>query len=97
MDLGFRVKYPKRHGIATQSGIRAFANLLDQKDVNSINQVRQADMAHYLYGRVSSTQFISPMSKAGRSLVLELMILMLPIIMRRYLSRPSSKPSKVKA
>jgi putative transposase len=50
MDLGFRVKYPKRYGKATPSGTRAFANLLAEKDVNGINQVWQADMAHYLYG-----------------------------------------------
>jgi putative transposase len=50
MDLGFRVKYPKRYGKATQSGTRMFPNLLDQKDINGINQVWQADMAHYLYG-----------------------------------------------
>lgn len=50
MDLGYRVKYPKRYGRATQSGTRAFSNLLEQKDVKGINQVWQADMAHYLYG-----------------------------------------------
>lgn len=50
MDLGYRVKYPKRYGRATQSGTREFSNLLEQKDVNGINQVWQADMAHYLYG-----------------------------------------------
>lgn len=50
MDLGFRVKYPKRYGKATQSGTRAFSNLLEHKDVNGVNQVWQADMAHYLYG-----------------------------------------------
>jgi putative transposase len=50
MDLGFRVRYPKRYGKATQSGTRMFPNLLEQKDVNDINQVWQADMAHYLYG-----------------------------------------------
>ncbi|MBN7813718.1 DDE-type integrase/transposase/recombinase [Algoriphagus sp. H41] len=50
MDLGFRVKYPKRYGRATQSGTRAFPNLLAHKDVKGINQVWQADMAHYLYG-----------------------------------------------
>lgn len=50
MDLGYRVKYPKRYGKATDSGSRAFPNLLVNKDVTGINQVWQADMAHYLYG-----------------------------------------------
>lgn len=50
MDMGFRVKFPKRYGKATQSGTREFSNLLDHKDVNGINQVWQADMAYYLYG-----------------------------------------------
>lgn len=50
MSLGYRVKYPKRYGKATQSGTREFPNLLVQKDVNGINQVWQADMAHYLFG-----------------------------------------------
>jgi len=50
MHMGFRVKYPKRYGKATQSGTREFANLLDKKNVNGINQVWQADMAYYLYG-----------------------------------------------
>ena len=50
MDLGYRVKYPKRYGRATQSGTREFSNLLVEKDVNGINQVWEADMAHYLYG-----------------------------------------------
>ncbi|HAH36487.1 MAG TPA: hypothetical protein DEQ87_15970 [Algoriphagus sp.] len=50
MALGYRVKYPKRYGRATQSGTREFSNLLVQKDVNGVNQVWQADMAHYLYG-----------------------------------------------
>lgn len=50
MDLGYRVKYPKRYGRATQSGTRAFPNLLEQKDVKGISKVWQADMAHYLYG-----------------------------------------------
>lgn len=50
MDLGYRVKYPKRYGRATQSGTRAFPNLLEQKDVKGISQVWQSDMAHYLYG-----------------------------------------------
>lgn len=50
MELGYRVKFPKHYGRATQSGTREFPNLLDQKDVNGINQVWQADMAHYLYG-----------------------------------------------
>lgn len=50
MDMGFRVKYPKRYGKATQSGTRAFSNLLEEKDVDGINQVWQGDMAHYLYG-----------------------------------------------
>lgn len=50
MGMGFRVKYPKRYGKATQSGTREFSNLLNHKDVDGINQVWQADMAHYLYG-----------------------------------------------
>lgn len=50
MDMGWRVKYPKRYGKATQSGTREFSNLLNHKDVTGINQVWQADMAHYLYG-----------------------------------------------
>ncbi|RYY42590.1 MAG: hypothetical protein EOO06_20955 [Chitinophagaceae bacterium] len=50
MDLGFRVKHPKRYGRATQSGTREFPNLLVDKIVTGINQVWQADMAHYLYG-----------------------------------------------
>lgn len=50
MDLGYRVKYPKRYGRATQSGTREFANLLVDRVVKGINQVWQADMAHYLYG-----------------------------------------------
>lgn len=50
MEMGYRVKYAKRYGRATQSGTREFPNLLVEKDINSINQVWQADMAHYLYG-----------------------------------------------
>ena len=50
MGLGYRVKYPKRYGKATQAGTREFSNLLVQKDINGINQVWEADMAHYLYG-----------------------------------------------
>jgi transposase InsO family protein len=50
MNLGFRVRYPKRYGKATQSGTREFPNLLVQKTVKGINQVWQADMAHYLFG-----------------------------------------------
>lgn len=50
MNLGYRVRYPKRYGRATQSGTREFANLLVQKEVDGINQVWQADMAHYLFG-----------------------------------------------
>lgn len=50
MALGYRVRYPKRYGRATQSGTREFPNLLVEKQVNGINQVWQADMAHYLYG-----------------------------------------------
>jgi len=50
MDMGYRVRYPKRYGRATQSGTREFPNLLLEKNVNGLNQVWQADMAHYLYG-----------------------------------------------
>lgn len=50
MELGYRVKYPKRYGRATQSGTREFPNLLVDKQVSGINQVWQGDMAHYLYG-----------------------------------------------
>jgi len=50
MDLGYRVRYPKRYGQATQSGTREFANLLVNKRLHGINEVWQADMAHYLYG-----------------------------------------------
>lgn len=50
IELGYRVKYPKWRGKATQSGTREFPNLLVEKDVTGINQVWQADMAHYLYG-----------------------------------------------
>lgn len=50
MEMGYRVKYPKRYGRSTQSGTREFPNLLVEKDVNGLNQVWQADMAHYLYG-----------------------------------------------
>ncbi|SDA94505.1 Transposase InsO and inactivated derivatives [Algoriphagus alkaliphilus] len=50
MDMGYRVRYPKRYGRATQSGTREFPNLLVEKNVNGLNQVWEADMAHYLYG-----------------------------------------------
>lgn len=50
MAMGYRVRYPKRYGHATQSGTREFANLLVDKRIQGINQVWQADMAHYLYG-----------------------------------------------
>lgn len=50
MDLGYRVRYPKRYGRATQSGTREFPNLLVKKEIDGINQVWQGDMAHYLYG-----------------------------------------------
>lgn len=50
MDFGYRVKYPKRYGKATQSGTREFDNLLVNKTISHFNQVWQADMAHYLYG-----------------------------------------------
>lgn len=49
-NLGYRVRYPKRYGRATQSGTRPFENLLVNKHIDNINQVWQADMAHYLYG-----------------------------------------------
>ena len=50
MEMGYRVRYAKRYGRATQSGTREFPNLLVEKHVNGLNQVWQADMAHYLYG-----------------------------------------------
>lgn len=50
MALGYRVRYAKRYGRATQAGTREFPNLLVNKQVTGINQVWQADMAHYLYG-----------------------------------------------
>jgi len=50
MNMGFRVRYPKRYGKATQSGSREFKNLLVEKSVDGINQIWQADMAHYLFG-----------------------------------------------
>lgn len=50
MQMGYRVKYLKRFGKATQSGTREFPNLLVEKDIDGLNQVWQADMAHYLYG-----------------------------------------------
>jgi len=50
MEMGYRVRYAKRYGRATQSGTREFPNLLVEKNVNGLNQVWQADMAHYLYG-----------------------------------------------
>lgn len=50
MKMGYRVRFPKRFGKATQSGMRMFPNLLVEKSVTGINQVWQADMAHYLYG-----------------------------------------------
>lgn len=50
MGLGYRVRYPKRYGRATQSGTREFPNLLVKKEIDGINQVWQGDMAHYLYG-----------------------------------------------
>ncbi|MCC5922123.1 MAG: transposase [Cyclobacteriaceae bacterium] len=51
MELGFRVRHPKYYGRATQSGTREFANLLTEKNISNINQVWQADMAHYLHGK----------------------------------------------
>ncbi len=50
MNMGYRVLFPKRFGKATQAGSRMFPNLLVEKSVTEINQVWQADMAHYLYG-----------------------------------------------
>lgn len=50
LDSGYRVRYSKRYGRSTQSGTRPFDNLLVNKKVDYINQVWQADMAHYLYG-----------------------------------------------
>jgi len=50
MGLRYRVKYPKRYGIATQSGTPEFPNLLVEKKVDGINQIWQGDKAHYLYG-----------------------------------------------
>ena len=48
LRAGFRVKYHKRYGRATQAGTREFPNLLVEKQVNGINQVWQADMAYYV-------------------------------------------------
>lgn len=50
LEAGYRVKYPKHYRKATQSGNREFPNLLVNLEVTGINQVWQADMAHYLYG-----------------------------------------------
>lgn len=50
LNGGFRVKYPKNYGRATQSGTRPFPNLLVCKHVSGVNQVWQADMAYYLGG-----------------------------------------------
>lgn len=50
IDAGFGVRYPKRYSRATQSGTREFGNLLVNKVVTNINQVWQADMAHYIVG-----------------------------------------------
>jgi putative transposase len=50
MSLGYQVRYPKRYGRATQAGTREFPNLLVQKIITNINEVWQADMAHYMFG-----------------------------------------------
>lgn len=50
MRTGYRVRYPKYYRRATQAGSRLFANLLVNYQVTGINQVWQADMAHYLHG-----------------------------------------------
>ena len=50
MKMGYRVRFPKRFGKATQSGTRMFPNLLVDRKLTGINQVWQADMAHHLYG-----------------------------------------------
>lgn len=50
MEMGYRVRYAKRYGRATQSGTREFPNLLVDKSVDGLNQIWQADMAHYLHG-----------------------------------------------
>ena len=50
MESGLGVKYPKKYRKATQAGNREFGNLLFDKQINSINQVWQADMAYYLHG-----------------------------------------------
>ena len=50
MKMGYRVRFPKRFGRATQSGTRMFPNLLVNRKLTGINQVWQSDMAHYLYG-----------------------------------------------
>lgn len=52
LRTGFRVRYHKRYGRATQAGSRAFSNLLVNKQVTGINQVWQADMAYYLFAKV---------------------------------------------
>lgn len=51
LESGFRVKYPKRYGRATQAGTREFPNLLVSKQIDGINQVWQADMAYYLFAK----------------------------------------------
>jgi transposase InsO family protein len=51
MSLGYRVKHPKSYRRATQAGSREFPNLLVAKTVTGLNQVWQADMAYYLYGK----------------------------------------------
>jgi transposase InsO family protein len=51
LRMGFRVKYHKRYGRATQSGTREFPNLLVNKQIDGINQVWQADMAFYLFAQ----------------------------------------------
>jgi len=51
LRTGFRVRYHKRYGRATQAGTRAFPNLLVNKQVTGINQVWQADMAYYLFAK----------------------------------------------
>lgn len=50
LNGGFRVNYPKNYGRTTQSGTRPFPNHLVSKQVTGLNQVWQADMAHYLCG-----------------------------------------------
>lgn len=47
LDLGLGVNQKASHVRTTQAGLREFPNLLVNKQVNSINQVWQADMTYF--------------------------------------------------